>query len=103
MADRLVSRVLALEAHANALDVSTLQATPPGRRRRALHDDLTAVVIRLGPDGPLLSRKPGSAITGPVNGSPASIWSALSSFFGPVPAGKAAPASNAKPNGPGAA
>ena len=89
VADRLVHRVLALEAHANALDVSTLLATPPGRRRRALHDDLTAIIIRLGPDGPLLSRggTGGRAPSSPP--SPPSLWGALSSFFGPATVGGA--------------
>ena len=95
VADRLVHRVLALEAHANALDVSTLMATPPGRRRRALHDDLTAVVVRLGPDGPLLSRG-GAGSRGPSPATPASLWGALTSLFSPA---SGSPPRNSKATG----
>jgi len=59
-----------------------LMATPPGRRRRALHDDLTAVIIRLGPDGPLLSR--GGVVSGRSSSTPsasAGLWAQVKGMF----------------------
>lgn len=86
VADRLVGRVLEMEAAAAHLDVAQLQDVPPGRRRRQLHDDLTAIVVRLGAGAggggsglsPSVARRPGS----PAGGGGAGLWGTLSSWLG---------------------
>ena len=49
VADRLAMHALRKEADAAALSVSALLALPPGKKRRRLHDDVTAIVAWIDP------------------------------------------------------
>ena len=86
VSERLVTRALEMEAAAAHLDLAQLKALPPGRRRRQLHDDLTAVVIRLGSGSTARAAtrsSPGGNGTGSDSaGTGGGFWSGLGGWFG---------------------
>lgn len=86
VADRLVTRVLEMEAALAHMDLAQLQSVPPGRRRRGLHDDLTAVVVRLGASCPphlshFSSPSTSNGVSRPGNGD-RGLWSTVTGWLG---------------------